>query len=83
MSVLDKFNKKEEIVQKTIEIECEIFEKVESFGIAEIKKSSLFRWFLLRCLNMMGTTMIAYGILTNHFMRDFQSRKSKVKYVQF
>lgn len=29
MSVLDKFNKKEEIVQKTIEIECEIFEKVE------------------------------------------------------
>ena len=29
MSVLDKFGKREEIVQKTIEIECEIFEKVE------------------------------------------------------
>lgn len=29
MSVLDKFRKKEDIVQKTIEIECEIFEKIE------------------------------------------------------
>ena len=29
MSVLDKFRKKEDIMQKTIEIECDIFEKVE------------------------------------------------------